>query len=112
MQPEHLFKIPATITTRAQSGAIDSFGDPTFVESSTTCRCEIQARQRSEADDGVSDTAETTFEGWFPPGTVIAHADRITAGGLTYEVVGASWRATNPRTGREDFVHAYLKRTV
>jgi hypothetical protein len=108
-----ILTLTATITSRVQTGAVDVFGDPTWTTTTTSgVRCELQARQRTESTDGLSEMTDTTFECWLEPGTIIDADDQIAISGTTYDVIGTPWVARNPRTGNTEFVHCWLRKTI
>lgn len=107
---------PCTITRVAHDGDPDAYGNPTettsTVELDGSPGCWIMQTKRSESTVLTNQQAET-FTGYFPAGTELAGADRVTVGDATFEVQGPPWSAANPLgAGSVDFVEATLVRVV
>ncbi len=55
------------------------------------------------------ETYVSDWEAFFPAGTSVGPADRITFGSSTFEVVGVPNTAFNPRIGKDSHVRAQLR---
>lgn len=112
MPLEQLLNRPCTLLLRDSTGDKDDYGnektgDPTEVETV----CELQQQRRDEQDD-QGETSDTTWLVILPAGTEIDTGDAIQIDGYVYELVGAPWRARNPRTQAESHVEATARRAA
>lgn len=101
----------ATITSVAQTGAVDDYGNPTNVTTTATAKCWLHQTERSEDTRDVN-RQEQTWTVYFEAGTVIDGSDYVTVDAIVYELDGPPWVADNPRTGATEFVVATLRRVI
>lgn len=98
-----------TIISRAQTGAVDRYNSPTWVETSTAgVACYIEQTQPKELTIG-RETQIADFLGAFLADTVLDGSDRVIQGTHTYEVIGPPWEVWNPRTASVDHIEANLR---
>lgn len=117
MDPRHLLPLTATVTRVEQTGPPDAFGDPTEVTTTATYQCWIWRGQAESAineqtvnENVQADQYRAVFEA--DAAGSIDGTDRVTVDGLTYEVVGPTWSALNPRTNQVQHVEALLRRVT
>ena len=113
MNVGRLLRHPVTVERVAATGAADAFGDPTLETTQARYRGWLWQEQRGDLDTAGRDLS---FEQWkvaLDPSAAgqIAAGDRVIFDGITYEVEGPPWSATNPRTQRVEYVEATLRRT-
>lgn len=105
-----LLNMPVTITRRADSGALDEFGNDINTETSIETVGELQQRQRSEPGQ-AGELSIADFLLILPADTPLGTGDQVIADGQAYEVTGDPWRARNPRTGVFSHIEATVRRT-
>jgi len=113
MISRHLLS-PGTLGSRTQTGPVDDFGSPTWVETSTAINVAVFPRTAEELLPGGA----TTWRGFYvpadgsDPASLVADAgDRIITGdGRSFEVDGPGRDWLNPRTKTTDFVEVDLEK--
>lgn len=108
----NLLNRPCTITRRSSTSTRDEYGKKLKATTTLATVCELQQRSRDEQDN-QGETSDTEWLLVLPAGTAIDTGDAVTVTGEgTFELVGAPWRARNPRTGAESHIEATLRRTA
>lgn len=98
-----------TIVHRAQTGAVDRYNSPTWVETTTSnVACYIEQTKPTEITIG-RETQIADYLAAFLVGTVLDGSDRVIRGSHTFEVVGPPWEVWNPRTASVDHIEANLR---
>jgi hypothetical protein len=97
---------PCTIIGRSQTGPVDRYNQPTWVETTVDTVCYIEQTDTREVTDGRT-TGIATHLGVFPSGTEVDDSDKVTVD-VTYEVLGPPWRVWEPGTG-ESHVETNLR---
>jgi hypothetical protein len=110
---ERLLNLTASVTRVVRDGTEDAFGDPTETTLTATYRCWLAQAGADEATVN-QDVQREDFALYLEAGASggIDGTDRVTVGGVEYEVVGPPWSAINPRTGQTTHVVATIRRTV
>ena len=98
---------PCTIIGRSQTGPVDRYNEPTWLETSEPTVCYIEQTDTREITVGRN-TGIATHLGVLPSGTVIDDSDRIEVGSTTYEVLGPPARLWEPELG-ESHVEVALR---
>ena len=111
MDVTRLLTLTATITHVAHAGAADAYGNPTETTTTSTAAAEIQQTQRDEHTRDAN-VAEETWLLVLAPTATIDNTDRVSVGGVSYEVIGPPWRARNPRTGDVTHIEATVKKAA
>lgn len=111
MDITRLLTLTATITHVAQTGAVDTYGNPTEQTSTSTAAAELQQTARDEQDRDAN-IGEQTWLLLLAPTATIDATDRVTVSGVTYEVVGPPWLARNPRTGANSHIEATVRKAA
>lgn len=109
MRPTRLFTLPVTISTVTDAGADDEYGNPTETTTTTIVWGELQQQSRNE-EGGGRHVLEGVYRLFVEPGASVVGWDRVTIGGVDYEVDGPPWQVRNPRTGTISHVEATLRR--
>ena len=67
--------------------------------------------EQKKSDEYLTDrdVAVTEYHLYVPSGTNVNQFDRVTYGGVTYEIDGAPWQVYNPRTQAVSHLQASLK---
>lgn len=109
----HLLNRPCTIRRRSASGTIDDYGDAIATETTVDTVCELQRRDRADAEPaGQGELSDTYWLLVLPAGTVIDTGDRVIVDGETFEMFGAPWPVRNPWTQAASHVEATVRRTA
>jgi hypothetical protein len=108
---ESLMTRTATITRRAQTGAVGRTNTPTWVDADPVeVSCYFEQSGATEVVVGrQTQIVDATLV--LPAGTELDASDRVSIDGDTYEVIGTPSRPHRPGTG-EHHVEAYLQRVV
>jgi hypothetical protein len=97
-----------TLIGRSQSGAVDRYNQPTWVETTTTgVECYIEQTDTREITNGRT-TGIASHLGVFPSGTGIDDSDKVVLDDVTYEVLGPPWSVWEPGAG-ESHIEANLR---
>ena len=110
MDPVHLMTQTATISHVSQTGALDDYGNPAEVVTTSDSPCFLSTVTGVEADLEAVQIHEPLL--FLPATETIDGGDRITVDGVTYEVSGPIARRYNPRVRRESHLEVPLKRAV
>lgn len=87
----------ATVTlATVTSGARDSYGRPGTSTTTQTVNGRLDQRQTVETV-GDRDVTTTRFVLYLEPGVTVHPQDRVTVGGVTYQVDGEPWQAQGAR---------------
>ncbi len=113
MNVDRLLRLPVVIVRTSSTGTADAFGDPTEQTTELTVRGWIWQDNRTDVDTANRSLAaeEWTFALDASAAGNVAARDRLRVNGATYEVDGPPWTATNPRTGRVEYVQGTARRT-
>lgn len=106
-----LLNRPCTIVRRADSGAVNDYGDAILDETTVATVCELQQRQRTE-DTEFGSVATSAWLLVLPASVDIRLGDSVTVGDATFEVDGEPWYARLPTTGQISHVEVTLKRSA
>lgn len=101
-----------TITTRADAGTKDRYGNPDVTETTTTTVCYCEQRTRTESSDGKGEVQQEEWLVMLPAGTTVDGLDKITVGSLVLEVTGPPWSVRNPRTQSTSHVELTARRAA
>lgn len=111
MHIEHLLTIPCTITKVTHSGA-DEYGDAEEATSTIRTTCWYDRPGYASGASAREGWTVNTLVAYFPPGTVLTAADRVTIDSEVYELDGPAHGAFNPFARRVDYVTAALRRVT
>lgn len=107
--------MPATITPRVPDGR-DEYGDviegngaPVVLNGGRGDGVWIEQSLRDESRDGNNVRSET-WRLFAPPSVALDAGAKVEVDGVTYEVDGPPWRATNPRQRTVTHIEATLRR--
>lgn len=89
---------PCTIITRSQTGPVDRYNQPTWVETETSSTCYFEQTDAREVTLGRT-TGIATHLAIHPSGTEIDDSDKVRIDGTLYEVLGPPWRVWEPGVG-------------
>lgn len=110
MNPARLMTNTATIThVSPDADNPDEYNNPGEATTTTTALCELQQKERDEAqtDSGVQ---SETWNLYLVPTATIGGGDRVEVDDVTYEVIGPPWRARHPRSGDITHIEATVRR--
>jgi hypothetical protein len=112
---DRLLRVPATLTTVTDDGAVDEYGDPTTTTASTITRCWVT--RRGALSESVETVGEENWQtdaltAYLPAGTAVTGQDRLTVGDISWEVIGPAHEHIDPRTGEGQFVSARVRRVT
>lgn len=108
MTIESLFVIPTTISNPAMvddghGNQVPDWDDTTDIDVMGWVAQQDRSEPQEFRDASVSD-----WLGYWPTGTPITQASRVTANGITYAVEGPPWSAVDP-VGSDDHIEATLR---
>ena len=89
---------PCTIIGRSQTGPVDRYNQPTWIETETDSVCYFEQTEAREVTEGRT-TGIATHLSVFPSGTEIDDSDKVRIEGVTFEVLGPPWRVWEPGAG-------------
>src|SRR6185503_19924320 len=104
-----MLDLTCSITRRSQTGTVDRYNSPTWVETtSSDIPCYIEQTKPSELTIG-RETQIADHLGIFLAATELDGSDRVVRDGHTYEVIGPPWEVWNPRNAQVDHIEANLR---
>lgn len=98
---------PCTIIGRSQTGPVDRYNKPTWVETNVDTVWYVEQTDTREVAEGRT-TGIASHLGVFPSGTEVDDSDKVSSDDIIYEVLGPPWRVWEPGTG-ESHVEANLR---
>lgn len=107
---DRLLSQSVTIINRAQTGAADDFGDPTWTLTSTTAKGYLYQTTRTEDTNGQV-LGFQEFRVALEAGAALDRTSQLLVDGTLYEVYGEPWQVFNPRTRRVDHIEATVRVT-
>ena len=96
-----------TIVQRS-ADTVDTFGDQSKTETSTSALCELQPGKESEVEGG--NLGVTTYRLYLDGAVALNADDAIVVAGEHYELVGDAVVRRNSRTGMDDHTVAIVRR--
>lgn len=100
----------ATISHTSATGAVDAYGNPTDVITTSTAACFVSYLPGSEVE---GDTIQVQTPVLFlPPDIDIDGGDAVTVDGVTYQIDGPPAQHYNPRLRRVTHIQANLRQAA
>ena len=101
-------RMTKTATLRAvTSSGVDEYGNPTLVESASSCPCHVRPLSTDELRDGIS---SERWKLYLPPTATLDVDDRISVDGENFEVVTVPTARYNPRSRMVEAIEAEIER--
>lgn len=89
---------PCTIVGRSQSGPVDRYNQPTWLDTSVDTVCYFEQTETREVTEGRS-TGIATHLFVFASGTEVDDSDQVLVDGVRFEILGPPWRVWEPGVG-------------